>query len=118
LIRTALQGYTSIGGNGGLEKKSGNSIPPILQPGTFARSPIEKGNCGRGWADEIDNFRLELEILFQSKTLYNYGASRLDIIYDKAKRSVIKKTGLSVDTFPQVCPYTFAEIIDFDFLPV
>ncbi len=78
----------------------------------------EKGNCGRGWADEIDNFRLELEILFQSKTLYNYGASRLDIIYDKAKRSVIKKTGLSLDTFPQVCPYTFSEIIDFDFLPV
>ncbi|CCI14961.1 conserved hypothetical protein [Microcystis aeruginosa PCC 9806] len=77
----------------------------------------EKGNCGRGLTDEIDNFRLELEILFQSKTLYNYGASRLDI-YDKAKRSVIKKTGLSLDRFPQVCTYTFAEIINFDFLPV
>jgi hypothetical protein len=32
----------------------------------------ERNYCREGWADEIDNFRAELEILLRSKTLYNY----------------------------------------------
>jgi hypothetical protein len=77
----------------------------------------EKAYCGQGWADEIDNFRIELEILFKSKTLYNYGASLMDTVYQKAKRAVIRKTGLSPSIFPQECPYSFQEILDFNFLP-
>ncbi|MGK7933384.1 MAG: DUF29 domain-containing protein [Microcystaceae cyanobacterium] len=77
----------------------------------------EKDYCAKGWADEIDNFRIELEILFQSKTLYNYGTSIVDRVYNKAKRSVIKKTGLSSTIFPNTCPYSFEEIVDVEFLP-
>ncbi len=78
----------------------------------------QRNYCGKGWADEIDNFRIELEILFKSKTLYNHGESLLDTVYMKAKRAVIRKTGLSSNTFPEQCPYSFQEVIDFDFLPI
>jgi hypothetical protein len=57
----------------------------------------EKGNYGKGWVDEIDNFRLELEILFQSKTLYNYGASRLAWIIHDTKNSTEKSRHLPPD---------------------
>ena len=77
----------------------------------------EKVYCERGWIEEIDNFRIELEILLRSKTLYNYGISILENCYQKAKRSVIKKTGFSARVFPEKCPYTWEEVIDFDFLP-
>ncbi len=77
----------------------------------------EKFYCAKVWAEEIDNFRLELEILLKSKTLYNYGRTLIETTYQKAKRSAIKKTGLPADVFPQECPYSFEEILNFDFLP-
>jgi hypothetical protein len=77
----------------------------------------EKPYCQNGWAEEIDNFRSELEILLRSKTLYNYCVSIQHIIYQKARRSAIKKTDLNPNIFPQECPYSLEQILDFDFLP-
>lgn len=77
----------------------------------------EKDYCRQGWAEEIDNFRIELEILLRSKTLYNHGVSILERSYEKAKRSALRKTGFPPKTFPDQCPYSFAEIINFEFLP-
>ncbi len=34
--------------------------------------PEERERCAKGWQDEIGNFRVELELLLESKTLYNY----------------------------------------------
>ncbi|MGB5596688.1 MAG: DUF29 domain-containing protein [Crocosphaera sp.] len=77
----------------------------------------EKEWCQKGWRDEIDNFRLQLELLLESKTLENYSKQRLDIIYQKARRKVIRKTELPSQVFPEKCPFTFQEITDFEFLP-
>ncbi|MGH2415684.1 MAG: DUF29 domain-containing protein [Microcystaceae cyanobacterium] len=70
----------------------------------------QKDYCGEGWADEIDNFRNELEILLRSKTLYNYAASILETTYQKARRSALNKTKL--DVFPSQCPYTLEQALD------
>ncbi|ACK68570.1 protein of unknown function DUF29 [Gloeothece citriformis PCC 7424] len=75
----------------------------------------EKDYCADGWAEEIDNFRNELEILLRSKTLYNYSASILEATYQKARRSAFKKTKL--DIFPSECPYTLEQVLDLDYLP-
>ncbi len=73
--------------------------------------------CRDGWEDEIGNFRVQLEFLFESQTLYNYCLRRIDTVYPKARKRVIKKTKLSASTFPEQCPFTFEQIIDFEFLP-
>jgi hypothetical protein len=78
---------------------------------------LEKDYCAKGWSLEIDNFRDELEFLLKSKTLYNYFLAEIDLIYLKARKAVIKKTGLSGDIFPDNCPFTSEEILNFDFLP-
>ncbi|MBR8826544.1 MAG: DUF29 domain-containing protein [Gomphosphaeria aponina SAG 52.96 = DSM 107014] len=77
----------------------------------------EKDYCQKGWENEIDNFRFELELLFRSKTLYNYFLEEIDVIYPKARKRAIKKTGLSSQIFPQKCPFTVAQLLDNDYLP-
>lgn len=77
----------------------------------------EREFCGNGWRDEIDNFRDELDTLFESKTLYNFFLTRIDLMYSKAKKRVIKKTSLSPDCFPEKCPFSVEQLLDFDFYP-
>jgi hypothetical protein len=71
--------------------------------------------CRGGWADEIDNFRAELEILLRSQTLANYCFSILELTYQKARGSAQKKTGLN--NFPVNCPYSLEAALSPDWLP-
>ena len=75
----------------------------------------EKLYCATGWAEEIDNFRAELEILLRSQTLYNYSILILEPTYQKAKRSAVIKSNLEV--FLEICPYRIDEILNPDWLP-
>ena len=75
----------------------------------------EKLYCANGWADEIDNFRAELEILLRSQTLYNYLKTIVNSTYKKARKSAIKKSKL--DILPESCPYSLEEILDSEWLP-
>jgi len=71
----------------------------------------EKERCGIGWRIEINNFRDELEWLFESKSLYNYFLTRIDLIYIKARRQAILKTQLNEQTFPKICPFSVEQIL-------
>ena len=77
----------------------------------------QRDYCGKGRKDEIDNFRVELEYLFESKTLYHYFLKRIDYVYGKARRRAVKKTDLPASTFPQHCFYTPEQILEPDYLP-
>ncbi|MGH2412932.1 MAG: DUF29 domain-containing protein [Microcystaceae cyanobacterium] len=77
----------------------------------------ERDYCGRGWENEISNFRLQLDLLFESKTLFNHFLERIGIIYPKARRQAVLKTKLPASTFPEQCPYMPEQILDFDYLP-
>ncbi|MEB3191406.1 MAG: DUF29 domain-containing protein [Snowella sp.] len=75
----------------------------------------EKPYCAKGWMDEIDGFRVQLEILLRSKTLYNFALTILDKAYDRARRSPQCKSDLN--QLPSLCPYSMAQILDPDFFP-
>jgi hypothetical protein len=77
----------------------------------------ERYYCENGWKEEIRNFRDELELRLQSKTLYNHLVVRFDGIYSKARKMAIDKTGLSPNTFPQNSPYSLEQVLDDSFLP-
>ncbi|WP_232826258.1 DUF29 domain-containing protein [Cyanothece sp. BG0011] len=77
----------------------------------------EKERCAKGWRDEIDNFRDELEDLLESKVLYNYYKQEFDRMYQKARLRAIQKTALSSSVFPKKCPFTSEQVLDFEFLP-
>ena len=78
----------------------------------------ERERCAEGWQDEIDNFRFELEQLFeQSKTLYKYFLEKIDYAYTKARRKAIRNSKLPSTTFPEQCPYTPQQLLDEEFFP-
>jgi hypothetical protein len=77
----------------------------------------ERAYCGNGWKLEIGNFRDELELLLDSKTLKNYLVQQFDSVYDRARKRAIDKTGLSPNTFPLQSPFTIEEVLHPDFLP-
>lgn len=77
----------------------------------------EKDWSGRGWEKEIDNFRLELDLLLESKVLHNHCAQILDKIYIKARNNAIRKSELSPKIFPETCPYSLMEILNPEWLP-
>jgi len=77
----------------------------------------EKTYCAKGWIEEIDNFRSELDLLLESKVLYNHTTKILDKVYLKAKNNAIRKSQLSADTFPATCPYLLDEIFNLEWLP-
>jgi hypothetical protein len=78
----------------------------------------ERERCARGWEEEITNFRVELEVAFESKTLYNYFLQRIEIMYPKAVKKVTKKTLLPASTFPESCPFTVEQLLNDDFFPI
>lgn len=77
----------------------------------------EREWSGKGWAREIDDFRIQLELFFESTTLYNYCLQRIKIIYEKARKIAIRKSELSPEIFPDYCPFSVEELLDFDFFP-
>ncbi|MGB5770330.1 MAG: DUF29 domain-containing protein [Crocosphaera sp.] len=74
----------------------------------------EKAYSGRGWQEEISNFRYELGLLLESKTLYNYCLQNIDEVYQKARKRAIQKTQLSASVFPEQCPFNVEEILQDD----
>lgn len=77
----------------------------------------ERQLCGKGWQNEIDNFRFELELLLKSRTLYNYFLQEIEEIYVKARKQAIKKSELPPEIFPERCPFTAENLLDSEFLP-
>jgi hypothetical protein len=77
----------------------------------------EKDRCAKGWQNEIDNFRFELELLLRSRTLYNYFLQEIEEIYVKSRRQAIKKSELPSNLFPESCPFSADALLDPEFLP-
>jgi hypothetical protein len=77
----------------------------------------ERTFSGKGWEKEIDNFRLELDLLLESQTLHNHFLSILEKTYAKAKKFGAQKSKLSITNFPESCPYSIEQILDFGWLP-
>lgn len=77
----------------------------------------EKSYCAKGWIEEIDNFRSELDLLLESKVLYNHSIKILDKVYLKARSTAIRKSQMSSQIFPETCPYSLVEILNPDWFP-
>lgn len=70
------------------------------------------------WLDSIADARTQIELTIKdSPSLKNYAASQLAEIYEIARRQAAKQTNLAIATFPELCSYEIAEILDQDWLP-
>lgn len=66
----------------------------------------------RHWRAEVNNFQFQLSNRL-STSLKNYLNSRLNFIYNKAKKTAVVKTGLP-NRFPEKNPYDLSQILGDD----
>ena len=76
----------------------------------------EREWSGRGWLEEISNFRFELSQYLDSQTLRNYAEQELANLYPRARKEAMLKS--AIKDFPVDCPYSLEQILDDEFIPI
>jgi hypothetical protein len=71
----------------------------------------ERERNSRHWKGEVTAFRADLSDRLTT-TLKNKLHEDLASIYETALKVVLQKTGLSKDTIPESCPYSFEQLLD------
>lgn len=73
----------------------------------------------RSWLSTIDEQRRQLELVFRDSPslLKSYAPTVFADSYRYARRRASSETRLSLETFPETCPYTLTQTLDEDFLP-
>jgi hypothetical protein len=84
----------------------------------------ERRQIGESWRSTINNCRRAIERLSEySPSLDLLQSQREDPIqvltkqYRKARQDAKVETKLDISTFPENCPYTLEQVLDFDFFP-
>jgi len=72
--------------------------------------------CGESWQTTIlDARRLVADGLEENGSLTRELPALFAWAYPRARREAAKDTGLSLATFPEVCPWSVAQVLDEDF---
>ncbi|NEQ47453.1 MAG: DUF29 domain-containing protein [Leptolyngbya sp. SIOISBB] len=74
----------------------------------------------KSWAITIANGRDSIQDCLEDSPSLQRFLNEADWVakyYRRARRDAVKETELSADTFPAVCPYTMAQILDPQFWP-
>jgi hypothetical protein len=78
----------------------------------------QPGHRTPSWRRSVRTARSRLvKLLRDSGTLAPYAAQELPSIYRQARRGAAEETGVPLATFPEVCPWTVAQVRDEDFWP-
>jgi len=73
---------------------------------------------GKSWRQTISNSRMEVaDILKDSPGLKPQFAELITEAYSEARRVAGQETGVSVSSFPALCPYSITEIMELEFWP-
>jgi uncharacterized protein DUF29 len=71
-----------------------------------------------GWLLTIREQRRQIKSLTEeSPSLKTLPRKELDRQFELARQDALDETGLSEVTFPEECPYTIGEVLDFDYFP-
>jgi flagellar biosynthesis/type III secretory pathway protein FliH len=90
-----------------------NLLPHLLK---WAYQPDKRGPS---WQDSIEEAREAIEdLLEESRTSMEAETQRqFAKQYARARRKASRETGLALATFPEVCPWPVAQVLDEDFWP-
>ena len=70
------------------------------------------------WRFSISNARYEIEdLLKDSPSLERYLQNQIADRYDRARNAAASETGLSLESFPEDCPFEAEQLLDLDFIP-
>lgn len=69
----------------------------------------ESDYCRNHWLSEVNAFQILLEDKLTTN-LIKLAKDNLPSLYAKARKNAIRKSSLSDDRFPELCPYTLEDI--------
>jgi hypothetical protein len=70
------------------------------------------------WITTINTQRMDIELLLKDSPSLKHDINKiLNEVYINAKKMFEKETGISKKELPEICPYTFMQIINNDFWP-
>lgn len=80
---------------------------------------LQETKRSRSWLSTIDEQRRQLELVFRDSPslLKSYAPTVFEDSYRYVRRKASTETRLSLETFPETCPYTLEQTLDEDFLP-
>jgi len=86
--------------------------------GHLLKWEFQASKRSNSWSNTIDEQRFQiLGLLQESPSLKPYLLDAISEVYKYALKLAMSETSLSKETFPQECPYTLEQILDFEFLP-
>lgn len=73
----------------------------------------------RSWRSTLREQRRQLKLVFKDSPSLEktYVLSVFDAVYQDARQDAKEETGLNLETFPDTCPYSLAQVLDKDFFP-
>ncbi|MEM1168074.1 MAG: DUF29 domain-containing protein [Cyanobacteria bacterium P01_H01_bin.35] len=78
----------------------------------------QPGKRTESWKNTIIEQRISLELLLEdSPSLKPLLPEIFDKSYQKSRLKAANETGIKIDVFPEQSPFTFAESLDFEYLP-
>ncbi len=78
----------------------------------------ERERCFRGWVSEINNFRLEIDLILKdSPSLKSFLNGNFFAAYRKGRRNFLNTSLLAADLIPEEPNFTLEQALDEDWLP-
>ncbi|CAN5906994.1 DUF29 domain-containing protein [soil metagenome] len=79
---------------------------------------FQPGRRSHSWRATIGEQRRQLDLVFKdSPSLLKHAPDIFDESYRYARRKASDETRLSLETFPDTCPYSLEQILNEDFFP-
>ncbi len=79
---------------------------------------FQKERRGKSWLLTVKCQRLQInDLLEESPSLKHQIESKLDRAYIEAKLIASKETGIDIEIFPEICPFTLEECLNDEFFP-
>nr|WP_290227785.1 DUF29 domain-containing protein [Trichocoleus desertorum] len=70
------------------------------------------------WLDSITDARTQISLALEdSPSLKSYPAEQLELSYQRARQQAAKQTGISLEVFPEACPYPLELVLAEDWFP-
>ncbi|MCI4624342.1 MAG: DUF29 domain-containing protein [Candidatus Magnetoovum sp. WYHC-5] len=72
----------------------------------------------KSWVSTINTQRTDIELLLKNSPSLKHNIEIvIDEMFMTAKKRFEKETGIHKDILPEICPYTFKQLSDYDFWP-
>lgn len=79
---------------------------------------FQKGKRGNSWESTIKEQRIKvIDLLEESPSLKYELESKISHAYEQSTLIATRETGLSLDTFPEKCPFNIEQCLDKNFFP-